>query len=108
MGTVCESRPLSPPVPRVEKVARVVCIARHTLLTRLHVMSLTQGLLFACVPSVLQRLRDSADDAALHEEWFSVKAQAKKRAAAKIESLTGIKVNPNALFDVQVGPAGWS
>jgi starch phosphorylase len=53
----------------------------------------------------LQRLRDSAGDAALQEEWFSVKAQAKKRAAAKIESLTGIKVNPNALFDVQVGPA---
>jgi hypothetical protein len=62
-------------------------------------------LLAVYVPRLLQRLRDSADSPALHEEWFSVKAQAKKRAAAKIESLTGIKVNPNALFDVQVGSA---
>jgi hypothetical protein len=37
---------------------------------------------------------------------MEVKALAKKRAAAKIESLTGVKVNPNALFDVQVRPAG--
>lgn len=51
---------------------------------------------------VLQLLRDHADDAAFQTEWMEVKALAKKRAAAKIESLTGTKVNPNALFDVQV------
>jgi starch phosphorylase len=31
-----------------------------------------------------------------------VKSLAKQKAAARIESLTGVKVNPNALFDVQV------
>lgn len=51
----------------------------------------------------LQLLRDHADDPQFQEEWRAVKATAKKKAAAKIESLTGIKVNPNALFDVQVG-----
>lgn len=51
---------------------------------------------------VLQLLRDRADDTAFQTEWMEVKALAKKRAAAKIESLTGTKVNPNALFDVQV------
>lgn len=53
----------------------------------------------------MQKLRDSADDPKLQEEWREVKAIAKKKAAARIESLTGVKVNPSALFDVQVGSA---
>lgn len=57
--------------------------------------------MFGCL-SVLQLLREHADDSGFQEDWMSVKAQAKKKAAARIESLTGIKVNPNALFDVQV------
>jgi starch phosphorylase len=51
-----------------------------------------------------QKLRDHADESQLQEEWREVKALAKKKAAARIESLTGVKINPNALFDVQVGP----
>lgn len=51
----------------------------------------------------VQNLRDHADEPGLQEEWREVKAIAKKKAAARIESLTGVKVNPNALFDVQVG-----
>lgn len=34
-----------------------------------------------------------------------MKQQAKQRAAAKIHALTGVKVSPNALFDIQVGHA---
>jgi len=31
-----------------------------------------------------------------------VKHQNKERAATKIQALTGVKINPNALFDIQV------
>ena len=34
--------------------------------------------------------------------WREVKHQAKERAAAKILALTGVKVNPDSLFDIQV------
>jgi hypothetical protein len=50
----------------------------------------------------VQLLRDHADDPELQKEWRNVKAIAKKRAAAKMETLTGIKINAEALFDVQV------
>lgn len=67
------------------------------------------GLLCSFLPPLyIQLLRDHADDPGMQEEWQAVKAAAKKRAAAKIESLTGIKVNPNALFDVQVRAAAYS
>ena len=60
--------------------------------------------LLACpCPVRVQRLRDYADDPQLQEQWREVKAIAKKKAAARIETLTGVKVNPEALFDVQVG-----
>jgi hypothetical protein len=56
-----------------------------------------------CVLCYMQGLRQHADDPALQQAWRTVKQQAKQRAAAKIQALTGVKVNPNALFDIQVG-----
>lgn len=50
----------------------------------------------------VQLLRDHADDPQFQEQWREVKAVAKKKCAARIESLTGVKVKPDALFDVQV------
>jgi starch phosphorylase len=50
----------------------------------------------------MQGLREHADDPALQQAWRTVKQQAKQRAAAKIAALTGVKVSPNALFDIQV------
>lgn len=65
---------------------------------------MTKPYLLSCPCAVcVQRLRDYADDPQLQEQWREVKAIAKKKAAARIESLTGVKVNPEALFDVQVG-----
>lgn len=54
----------------------------------------------------MQGLRVHADDPQLQAKWRAVKAQAKERAAAKIQQLTGVKVNPNALFDIQVCKQG--
>ncbi|WIA33199.1 hypothetical protein OEZ86_006345 [Tetradesmus obliquus] len=50
----------------------------------------------------LKGLRAHADDPALQQAWRTVKQQAKQRAAAKIHALTGVKVSPNALFDIQI------
>eukprot|EP00878_Enallax_costatus_P000865 GHUV01000991.1.p1 GENE.GHUV01000991.1~~GHUV01000991.1.p1 ORF type:complete len:874 (+),score=316.12 GHUV01000991.1:204-2825(+) len=50
----------------------------------------------------LTGLRPHADDPQLQAKWRAVKQQAKQRAAAKIQQLTGVKLNPNALFDIQV------
>jgi glucan phosphorylase len=55
---------------------------------------------------LLQGLREHADDPALQQAWRTVKQQAKQRAAAKIQALTGVKVSPNALFDIQVRQSG--
>lgn len=52
--------------------------------------------------SQLEGLRAHADDKEFHKAWRAVKNAAKERAAAKIEALTGVKVSPTALFDVQV------
>eukprot|EP00879_Flechtneria_rotunda_P002992 GHRR01003210.1.p1 GENE.GHRR01003210.1~~GHRR01003210.1.p1 ORF type:complete len:957 (+),score=328.75 GHRR01003210.1:132-3002(+) len=52
--------------------------------------------------SQLEGLRNHANDPKLQAAWRAVKAQAKQRAAAKIHDLTGVKVNPSAVFDVQV------
>ena len=51
---------------------------------------------------LLQGLRKHADDEAFQAKWAEIKLSNKRRLAAKIEELTGVKVNPEALFDVQV------
>jgi hypothetical protein len=54
-----------------------------------------------------QGLRAHADDPELQAAWRSVKESCKERAARKILELTGVQVSTKALFDVQVGGAGW-
>ena len=50
----------------------------------------------------LERLKPLADDAGLQEEWRAVKHANKARLADDIHTRTGIYVNPETLFDVQV------
>jgi len=50
----------------------------------------------------LRKLEPLADDAAFQKEWREVKLTAKRDLAALIEQRTGIKVNPDSLFDIQV------
>lgn len=51
---------------------------------------------------MLAGLRPVADHTGLHKEWMAVKTANKARLAAAIKRGTGLTVNPNALFDVQV------
>lgn len=51
---------------------------------------------------LLSGLRAYADNANLHKIWQGVKQRRKEKFAQFIEKKTGIKVNTNALFDVQV------
>ena len=50
----------------------------------------------------LRRLEPCATDPAFLERWAQVKRQAKERLAATIRSETGLLVDPDSLFDVQV------
>ena len=50
----------------------------------------------------LQALNDLADDAALGERMAEVKRSNKVALAAHLKDMTGIRLNPDALFDVQV------
>lgn len=43
-----------------------------------------------------------ADDKQLHKEWAAAKLQNKIRFAEYLYEKTGVKVNPNTLFDVQI------
>jgi Carbohydrate phosphorylase len=51
----------------------------------------------------LQGLRQYADNAEFQKQWQEVKLAAKSKAMAKIEALTGVKLNPHSMLDVQVG-----
>jgi starch phosphorylase len=50
----------------------------------------------------LRRLEPLADDPEFQRAWRAVKLANKKRLAAMIEGRTGIQVNPESLFDIQV------
>ncbi|EKS71226.1 MULTISPECIES: glycogen/starch/alpha-glucan phosphorylase [Caballeronia] len=50
----------------------------------------------------LRKLSEYADDAAFQERWRNVKQANKQILADKINSATGIVVDPAALFDIQV------
>jgi starch phosphorylase len=53
----------------------------------------------------LERLRDLesyADDAAFHHQWRGVKHANKERLADYVRSTTGVELNPDWLFDIQV------
>jgi glycogen phosphorylase len=49
----------------------------------------------------LRKLESLADDLAFQQQWREVKLAAKSGLAALIEQRTGIRVNPESLFDVQ-------
>jgi starch phosphorylase len=50
----------------------------------------------------LKKLEPFAKDTAFQKEWREVKAHNKERLANHIASLTGIKVNVESMFDIQV------
>jgi glycogen phosphorylase len=50
----------------------------------------------------LHQLEDHVGDANFRAEWRAVKLEAKKRLAGRIKERTGILVDPESLFDVQV------
>ena len=50
----------------------------------------------------LAKLNDKADDASVQAEFGEVKKAAKERLAKYIETELGIKVNTDALFDIQI------
>jgi len=52
--------------------------------------------------TLLNKIELSVDDPAFRKEWAAIKLANKSRLAEYIKSTTGVAVNPNALFDVQV------
>jgi len=50
----------------------------------------------------LRRLEPLADDPAFQREWRKVKAENKRALAAVIKDRTGVVVDPDSLFDIQV------
>lgn len=52
--------------------------------------------------SQLKNLKKYVDDVAFQKEWARIKLENKQRLAKYIEASNGIKVDPHALFDVQV------
>jgi glycogen phosphorylase len=56
----------------------------------------------ASLEEELARLEPHADDAGFQSEWRAVKADNKRTLAGLIKARTGIVVNPESLFDIQV------
>jgi starch phosphorylase len=54
-----------------------------------------------CDLDKLRKLEPLADDAEFQAQWRAVKLTAKRSLAALIEQRTGVKVNPESLFDIQ-------
>jgi starch phosphorylase len=50
----------------------------------------------------LRQLEQFADDKAFHDEWRAVKLAAKRDLTRYLQERTGVKVNPESLFDIQV------
>ncbi len=51
--------------------------------------------------TLLRKLEPLAEDAQFRQQWREVKLTAKRNLATLIEQRTGIKVNPQSLFDIQ-------
>ncbi|MGA2070904.1 MAG: glycogen/starch/alpha-glucan phosphorylase [Sedimentisphaerales bacterium] len=49
----------------------------------------------------LRKLESFADDTEFHKLWREVKLTAKRRLAAIVEQRTGVKIEPDTLFDIQ-------
>ena len=54
-----------------------------------------------CHLDLLRKLEPLADDAEFQQQFRAVKLIAKRRLAALIEQRTGVKLNPESLFDIQ-------
>jgi starch phosphorylase len=50
----------------------------------------------------LRELEGHADDAGFREQWRAVKLNAKQRLAERVQAKTGIVLDPETLFDIQV------
>ncbi len=50
----------------------------------------------------LKKIQPLKDDASFREKWQRIKAENKKSLAAYIRSTTGVEINPDSLFDVQI------
>ncbi len=50
----------------------------------------------------LKRIEEFVDDGAFRDEWLKIKQQNKRRFTKFIQRETGIMVNPDTLFDIQV------
>jgi len=50
----------------------------------------------------LSQLEDHIDDVGFREEWRAVKLKAKLRLAGRIRHMTGVRVDPDTMFDIQV------
>ncbi|NMP29996.1 glycogen/starch/alpha-glucan phosphorylase [Thalassotalea sp. M1531] len=50
----------------------------------------------------LKSLEKLADDAKFQKEFMAIKRNNKVKLAEEIESLTGVKVSPDAIFDIQI------
>jgi len=53
-------------------------------------------------PKNLALLEPHADDIGFQDQWGEMKANCKRRLAARIEDRVGIRLDPESLFDVQV------
>jgi starch phosphorylase len=69
-------------------------------LTALITMAIGEG--FQKDLTLLKKLEPLAEDADFRKAFRAVKLANKQRLANKIETLTGVKLNPNSLFDVQI------
>jgi hypothetical protein len=47
-------------------------------------------------------LEQFADDEKLHAEWAAAKLASKKRLAKYVLDVTGVMIDPNSLFDIQI------
>lgn len=52
--------------------------------------------------TLLNKIEDYVDDKDFRKEWVEIKYANKVRLAQHIKASTGVTVNPNALFDIQV------
>jgi glycogen phosphorylase len=90
---------------RFRNVTNGVTPRRFVMLSNPGLSSLlgeTVGERWATELEKLRKLDDYADDAAFQERWRRVKRANKALLAANIRSATGIVVDPDALFDIQV------
>ncbi|MGF6600648.1 starch phosphorylase [Paraburkholderia sp. GAS448] len=67
-----------------------------------HLLDETIGDGWASDLARLDALAAHADDAAFHEAWLAIRRDNKAALAQRIRNTTGIDVDPNALFDIQV------